>query len=854
MIPLPIDPHLPDIVSALQDSGVLILTAPPGAGKTTRIPRALLDAAPAGEGEILVLEPRRLAARLAAARVAEELGEKPGRTVGYTIRFDTVAGPETRIRFLTEAILTRRIVQDPGLKGVSAVILDEFHERHLATDLALALLKSLRLRRPELRLLVMSATMETAALAAFLPGARVLSAGERPFGVDIRYEEKADGRPLSEKVATAVRRLLGSGPRGDILVFLPGAAEIRRAAGSLAPAAASLGASLHVLHGDMTVAEQRRVLEPAADRKVILATNVAETSITVPGIAAVIDSGLARVAGHSAWSGFSTLSTAKISRGAAAQRAGRAGRTQDGCVLRLYTRQDFESRPEQEAPEIRRVDLAETALLLHGAGIRDLRSFGWFEPPPASAVEAAESLLRTLGALSGDGRLTGPGRRMLRLGVHPRLARMALEGEARNCPDESALLAALVSERDIRLDARAGISGAHPRRRSPAAGDSDLLELLDRFREAEAAGFEPGRVHGLGLDAAAVGSVRRSWKQLRRLLAPSRVPAAAAADAAQTDEGLRIAALAAFPDRVAKRRRPASRELLLAGGGMALLSPSSVVHDAAFLVAVDAEERKERGAPRLSHPKIRLASAIEVEWLVDLFAETVQEQTRLAWNAGAARVEEVRTTSYGQISLEEIVRTAPPSGEAALLLADAALRQGLSAFRDAPGLPALRARLRLLAKHFPGENFAAPDDDALLSVVARACIGRRSLSELNSVSLLRAFQETLTERQRAILACEAPERVALRSGRTVRIHYESAAEPWIESRLQDFFGTRATPRICAGRVPLTVHLLAPNGRAVQVTRDLAGFWPNHYPAIRRELRRRYPKHAWPEPGTWEKTK
>jgi ATP-dependent helicase HrpB len=850
MLPLPIDPHLPKIIAALRSSKALILAAPPGAGKTTRIPRALYDAGFAENGEILILEPRRLATHLAATRVAEEFGEKPGRTVGYSIRFENVAGPSTRIRFLTEAILARKMVRDPNLNGISTVILDEFHERHLATDLALAFLKQLQDRNHKLKLLVMSATMDVSPLVAFLPDSQLLSAGESPFDLEIEYQEKPDHRPLHERVAAAVSRLLRDGLEGDILVFLPGAAEIRRSAEALQPATARMGISLHLLHGDLPASEQRRSIEPATCTKVILATNVAETSITIPGIAAVIDSGFARVAGHSPWSGFPTLTTARISKSSAAQRAGRAGRTQAGRVIRLYTQQDFLSRPEHDTPEIKRADLAETSLLLHGTGIRDIASFSWFERPAMSAIEAAEALLAKLGAITEEGRISDLGSRMLQLPVHPRLARLIMEGEKLHIAESSTLLAALLSERDIRLDVRTHLAEPHLKVQKHVSGPSDLLELLDRFQEAESAGFESERVFALGLDARAVHAVRRSQRQLHRIVSAHKLAPATPSTANETDEALLISVLSAFPDRVAKRRKAGARELLLAGGGSAILSPTSVVQEPSFVVAVDAEEQKL--ASKASGPKIRLASAIEAEWLAGLFPDSISQKTELVWNERAGRVEEIRRTSYEQVALEENTRTAPPSEETSHILASAVLSKEPLPFHDVSSIQAFRSRLTLVSQCFPEENPTRVAEQEIRAAVELLCAGKRSLAELAALSIVDALMNRLTDRQRALLRRETPERIKLKSGRTVRVYYENEGFPWIESRLQDFFGMHSSPVICAGRIPLTVHLLAPNGRAVQVTKDLAGFWKNHYPAIRRELQRRYPKHSWPEPESIKK--
>ncbi|HEY6006003.1 MAG TPA: helicase-related protein, partial [Anaeromyxobacter sp.] len=428
MEPLPIDPLLPEAVAALRETPSLVVEAPPGAGKTTRVPRALLEAGLGGAGEIAVLEPRRLAARLAARRVAEEMGERPGETVGWQVRFEEVAGPRTRIRYVTEGLLTRRLVAEPLLPGVGAVVLDEIHERHLQGDLALALLRRLqRTARPDLKLVVMSATLDAGPIARYL-GARSLRSEGRRFDVAVEYlspEEAA--RPdvrLEELVSRAVKRLHREGVEGDVLAFLPGAAEIRRAREALAGFAEASGVDVLPLHGDLPPEEQDRAVRPGRRRKVILSTNVAETSVTIEGVVAVVDSGLARVASHSPWSGLPTLEVRKISRASAAQRAGRAGRTRPGRALRLYTRSDHDGRPEFDVPEVLREDMSETLLALSALG---LEGFEWLEPPPAAAMEAARTLLGRLGALDAAGSLTELGRLMLRVPAHPRQARLVAE-------------------------------------------------------------------------------------------------------------------------------------------------------------------------------------------------------------------------------------------------------------------------------------------------------------------------------------------------------------------------------------------------------------------------------------------
>jgi ATP-dependent helicase HrpB len=835
LTPLPIDPLLPEIVRLVASAGVLVLEAPPGAGKTTRVPWALHEAAQ-GDGEIIVSEPRRLAARMAARRVADERGLRLGEAVGYSVRFEEVAGPLTRVRYVTEGVLVRRLLADAALEGVRAIVLDEFHERHLETDLLLALLARLRQgARPDLALVVMSATLDAEPVAAFLAAERQRSEG-RAFPVTIEHASAPDDRPLEKQVTSAVRRLVDEEPSGDMLVFLPGAAEIRRASETLAPLAAERQLLVLPLHGDLPIAEQARAIEPAERRKVVLSTNVAESSLTIDGVTAVIDSGLARVAGHSAWTGLATLTTAKISRASAKQRAGRAGRTREGRVLRLYTRGDFEGRPEHDVPEIMRADLAEAGLTLRAAGAGSLSTARWLDAPPAASVQAADELLRLLGALSGDA-LSAIGRRLVELPLPPRLARLVIEGEKRGVGEEAALVAALIGERDIRAGSRASF-GSHQGRASQLSGPSDLLELAALFSEADAVRFEAHRVRSLGLEPRAVESVARARRQIARAVRNRGTPPG---DTDAADQALLAAVLTGFPDRVARRRKRGERELVLANGRTARLSEQSVVHEPMLMVAVDAEEQPGRGAV------VRWASAVNENLLLELYGDAVETREELVWSAERERVESVASMRWGAIVLDETRGAAQPSEATARVLVAAAAERPTRFLKSEAALK-LSVRLALLGEHFPKAGFPADPAAIIQAALERAASGARSFAELEALDWLTLLTAELTPEQRRLLESETPEQIRLGSGRNVTVAYESGKAPFVEARLQDFFGKAEGPHILGGRVPLTLHLLAPNQRAVQVTTDLAGFWQRHYPSIRRELMRRYPRHAWPEDG------
>lgn len=751
---LPIDDLLPRVVAALEQSSSLVIEAPPGAGKTTRVPPQLL---PHVSGEILVLEPRRLAARMAARRVAHELGEQLGATVGYQVRFEDVGGSRTRLRFLTEGVLTRRLLSDPSLKGVSAVILDEFHERHLDADLALALLKRLQSsRKGPLKLIVMSATLDAAPIARFLGDCPVLRSEGKLHQLTIEYTPHS-ALPLEQQIASALERLLARSFAGDVLVFLPGAPEIRKASRTIEKIAGRAGLLVLPLHGDLSPAEQDRAVAPSTQRKVILSTNVAESSVTIEGVTAVIDSGLARVAADSPWTGLPSLHVQRVSQASATQRAGRAGRTAPGHVIRLYTAEDFHRRPPADAPEILRRELSQLVLELRAMNIENLE---WLDPPPPVSLAAANALLDRL-QITVD---------MADLPLPPRLAKLVIEASRRGVPGRGCAAAAVLSASE--------------------RGSSELLTLI----ESE---WQP--------------QTRRVFDQLRRYF-PGRDRSHP--EGSNADAPLLQSVLAAFPDRVARHTREGT--LLLSSGGSARF-PNCRYE---FLIALDVEERRDKGSPL-----VRLAAPLEPEWLLDRVIERVSYD----WNRTAERVEQVTALLYDQLVLEESRAPAPANEATAALLAAKAAEIDTGRFADRDELAQLQARAA-----FAG---IAIDVNATLAAL---CRGRTSLAELASARLLDALRPQNLDRL-------APERLTLPGGRQVKVHYEPGRPPWIESRLQDFFGCSETPRI--GSTPVVVHLLAPNRRPVQVTGDLAGFWQRLYPQVRRELSRRYPKHKWPEkPG------
>lgn len=847
---LPVDELLEPLVRTLASQRAVVIEAPPGAGKTTRVPRALLESGLLPGREIWVTEPRRLAARLAAGFVARELGVELGGRVGYSVRFEEKSSADTRLWFVTEGVLLRRLLGREGGRGLGVVVLDEFHERHITTDLLLMLLAKRLQTDPELRLVVMSATLDAEAVAHYLGDCPRLRCEGRLFPLSVRHEAQDDDRPLFQRVSSAVKQLVREQPAGDLLVFLPGAAEIRDATTQLEPFAREHGIELHALHGELPLDAQAKAIAPSARRKVVLSTNVAESSVTVEGVTIVIDSGLARIAEHSPWTGRQSLELRPVAQASAIQRAGRAGRTQPGQVLRLYTEQSFRARPAQEKPEIQRLDLAEPLLQLYGNGLAP-RAEDWLDAPAPSMLESAQKLLERLSFVEGE-RLTPLGRRALALPLAPRLARVVLEGQRLGVGGRACLAVALLADRDIRLSA-SGPGGARGSDVLGCEGDLDLL--IELYRLAEDDRFHDAALRRLGLHGGRVATVRQGYQQIRRELGLGRD----ASDDGTPDEerqNFALALLAGFPDRVARRRKPGARDLILATGHVAQQAEESVAKNASLLLALDAEDRAhapavlqrgEKRAPRHGI-RVRIAEPIEAEWLLDHAADQLSEKEELDWDSAKERVRLVSSLCWGAVVLDQSERPAPPSEAAAALLERAAIAQQASLFTKKDDLDELLGRCALLGASAPGSVFERIAGSGARELIALACRGKSSLAELREIDFRELVLGELSPGDRARLEREAPEHVTLDAGRRVRVHYAKGQPPWIESRLQDFFGMKEGPRLAGGRVPLTLHLLAPNQRAVQVTSDLAGFWERHYPSVRKELSRRYPRHAWPEDG------
>jgi ATP-dependent helicase HrpB len=831
--PLPIDAVLPQAVDTLRRLPSLVITAPTGAGKTTRVPPAILEGGLARSGQIVMLEPRRLAARAAARRMAAELQGRLGEQVGYQVRFDKAAGPGTRILVVTEGLLVRKLQDDPFLENVSTVIFDEFHERSLETDLGLAMVRLVqRTVRPELRIVVMSATLAAQAVANYLGGCPIIASEGRAHPVEIAYEPRPLDQPWPVAAAEAVQELLERTP-GDILVFLPGMREIRQTAAHLQDLARERDLLVVPLHGELPAEEQDLALLPQPRRKVVLATNVAETSITVEGITGVVDTGLARTLLFDPKTGLDRLQLVPISRASADQRAGRAGRTAPGLCVRLWSESSHRLRAEQTEPEVRRVDVAGPVLQLMSWGERAIDEFPWYEAPPESNVVRALTLLDWLGAVDKQG-LTARGRMLAALPVHPRLGALLLEGRRLGHTDLAALAAALLSERDPFLRSTAKPPGGPTR--------SDVLDRALALESFQRHGQEHSALGSLNPTAARF--VLKARSQYQRLLKGA-VPAAKQARAGQgqqvsSEEAVLRAFLAAFPDRLARRREPGSRKGVMVGGRGIHLAPASGVTQPELFVCVEVDAGQ-------SEALVRQASTVERDWLPP---ERLQARIEVEFDPENERVIARKRTFYDDLLLQESPAALPGGDEVAKMLLEAA-RAHFERVAPAGDSPAgqFLTRLRCLGSWMPELGLPAFDNAELRELLAELCPGCKSFADLRQAPWLASLQNRLSTKQRQAVDREAPERLLVPSGSRLALHYEEGRPPILKVRIQEVFGWPETPRLGGGRVPVLLHLLAPNNRPQQVTDDLASFWANTYPRVRKDLRARYPKHAWPEDPT-----
>ena len=821
MAPLPIDTVLDGVKSALRQSAGAVLQAPPGAGKTTRVPLALLEEPWLDGRKIVMLEPRRLAARAAARRMAELLGEPIGATVGYRVRLDSRVGPATRIEVVTEGVLTRMLQSDPGLAGVGLVVFDEFHERHLESDLGLALCLDLQgVLNPGLRLLVMSATLEPAPVVELLGGVPVIACEGRLFPVETRYLGRPGERAFEAAVAGAALNAARS-EEGSLLVFLPGAAEIRRVHAMLASAGLGPEWILAPLFGNLSKEEQDQAIAPAAPgrRKIVIATNIAETSLTIEGIRAVVDGGLMRTPRFDVRSGMARLETVPVSRSSADQRRGRAGRSEPGVCYRLWSAEAHTALAERDRPEILQTDLAPLVLELALWGVADATRLKWLDPPPGAACLQAKSLLKTLGALDAQGRATEHGRRMAELPLHPRLAHMVMKAQRQGLAADACLLAAVLSERDFLKFP----SGEH---------DSDLGLRLDVMASrAEDRGGQAGR---FTVDRPALRRCRRVAETLwaRLGLEPHPEP--------QRPTGRLLSW--AYPDRIGQRRSGAAGRFLLTNGRGAFFPRPEPLSSADFIVA--AELDGERQAAR-----IFLAAACDLQTIQEEYQSELRREDIIQWDRRTRSVRLERALKLGALTLKSFPATdADPAKIRAAMIAG--IREaGPECLPWSPGLRRWQARVLFVRRVVGAESWPDVSDAALLATLedwlGPHLDGVTRLGGLKEIDLGKVLRGFLSWDQRLRLDELAPTHMEVPSGSRIRVDYGGEV-PVLAVRVQEMFGCTDTPRIAGGREPVLVHLLSPAGRPLQVTRDLAGFWAGSYRQVRKEMRGRYPKHPWPE--------
>jgi ATP-dependent helicase HrpB len=872
---LPIYDIEQEIVARLKQTRRLVLQAPTGSGKSTQVPQILLNHSFLNDGEVVVLQPRRLAARLLAARVAQERKGELGGEVGYQIRFERVVGPGTRIRYVTEGVLLRQMLQDPSLKGIQAIILDEFHERHLYGDITLARALELQEKsRPDLLILVMSATLQSGLLEKYLEPCSVLASQGRTFPVEVEYLPHKPGMsdtPVWEMAAEAFRKHASSGETGDVLVFMPGSYEIQQTIDAIGHCPESKGYLLLPLHGELPPREQDAAVARYDRPKIVVSTNVAETSLTIDGIRLVIDSGQARIPRYDPERGINTLLVEKISRASADQRMGRAGRTAPGRCIRLWSSQDHWERAEHELPEVKRLDLAEVVLTLKAAGVENLRQFRWLESPSEQSLDHAEELLVDLGGLRrleaaatptpppeappAEGTpaaaelavpqspaptvLTDMGRKMLAFPLHPRYARMLLAAQDHGCVYQACLIAALTQGRDLLIrkpgkpveELRADLLGHR--------ASSDFWIWMRAWNYAAKNDFRQEACRKLGVHALTARQVGPLLDQFLRL---AKNEGFTVEPNSPSDEAVQKCVLIGFSDRVSRRLDEGTLRCEMVHKRRGTLARESVVqHNPLF---VTADVREVEGADKTLNTILSLATAIESDWLRELFPADLKVESRVYFDPMAKRVFAEEQHQFRELAIVTRRIEPPPVHEAARLLAAEVAQKHLTLRNWDESVEQWILRLNLLSKWCPNLGLTPMTAEDRHHLIEQICEGAFSYKDIKDRDVKTVVRSWLSGEQQELLDKHAPERLTFSNGRTPKIHYLSDGQPYIECRIQELFGIKTTPRIAMNNVTLLVHILAPNMRPVQITQDLVSFWREQYPKIKKELQRKYPKHEW----------
>src|SRR5215467_3692853 len=821
----------------------LVLTAPTGSGKSTQVPQMLLDGGLLGTSQVTVLQPRRLPTRMLANWVAQARKVNLGGEVGYQMRLDNVAAAATRISYVTEGVLLRQMLSDPDLKGVSAIVFDEFHERHLYGDITLA--RALQIQestRPDLIIVVMSATLDVAAVQNYFQPCAVLSSKGRTHPVAIEYLSRPAGNtPVWELAVKELQRLLREHSQGDALVFMPGAYEITR---TVKAACDRLGPEFVVfpLHGELAPRDQDLAVARYERRKIVVATNVAETSLTIDGVRLVIDSGLARIPRYDPHRGINTLLIEKISRAAADQRAGRAGRTAPGRCLRLWTTHEQNARPPQELSEVKRLDLSEVILTLKASGVNDVRAFRWLEAPDPRALERAEMLIRDLEAIDDKtGAITALGRRMLAFPVHPRYARMLLAAQDYGCVRPVALIGALTQGRDLlgrrqsaqANDARDDLFGNET--------ESDFFVLMRAWQYAERNGYQADRCRRAGITAQAARQVGLLFEQFLRIAEEEGLDIS---EEPLAHDSVRRCVLVGFSDQVGKRLDSSSQRCELVHGRPGTLARESVVKAPLFVVSEVREVERGGGRERALNVVLNLATAIQEEWLCELFPKNFKEVRAVAYDPTLRRVVARHEARFRDLVLEEAISEDPPAKEAAQILARevAAGRCVLENWDES--VEQWMLRVNRLSEWMPELGLPLIGDEARAAMIELICHGAFSCSAIKNRPVLPVVKSWLSRQQQTWIEEYTPERIQLPKGRNVKVVYSKDAAPTIAARIQDLYGIKDALRIANRRVAVRIQVLAPSNRPVQVTENLAVFWRDTYPKLKQQLQRRYPRHEW----------
>ncbi|MGO9585201.1 MAG: ATP-dependent helicase HrpB [Limisphaerales bacterium] len=876
-----------DIIARLKTNRRLILSAPTGSGKSTQVPQMLLRHGLLGDGQVVILQPRRLATRLLAARVAQELGVQLGNEVGYQIRFENVTSPQTKIRFVTEGVLLRQMIDDPDLRGVSVLIFDEFHERHLYGDITLARALDLQEQhRPDLNLIVMSATLDAELLGEYLserrppvrsdinkqravpeagaPRCSVLSSEGRVFPVEIKYATEpgyVDKRPVWEQAAEAFSHYVGSGGESDVLVFMPGGYEISQTIEAIRHTSESKGFILLPLHGELSPKDQDAAVARYGQRKVVVSTNVAETSLTIDGIRLVIDSGLARIPRYDPYRGINTLLIEKISQSSADQRTGRAGRTAPGVCMRLWSREEHGHRLIQELPEIKRLDLAEVVLTLKAAGVEDLRKFRWLEPPDEQSLAHAEELLLDLGAIHTVSQVSPPvkenqvgktsehrpeacatqitaiGRKMLAFPLHPRYSRMLLAAHEYGCVHQACLVAALTQGRDLLLRNVDRDTNSFREDLLGEKASSDFWILMRAWTYAANNQFRLDACRRLGIHAVTARQVGPLFEQFLRIAKDEGLEVK---PREAKDEALQKCILIGFSDRVARRLDQGTLRCELVHNRRGVLARESAVQHSPLFVAAEVREVEGREVNTI----LSLATAIEADWLRELYPEDMESDLHVQFDSTAKRVQAAEVVKFRGLALSAKRVEPPPADLAAQLLADEIVAGRLPLPNWDHSVEQWLLRLRLLCQHCPELQLPPITEDDRRHIIGQLCHGAVSYKDIKEREVKPVVMSWLSEAQRGLLDKHAPERLTLANGRTPKVAYEATGLPHISLRIQELYDVTQTPKIALGRVPVLVHILTPGMKPVQVTQDLANFWREHYPKIKSELARKYPKHLW----------